>query len=154
MIVRFLHKGIARGGWYSSEHGIISGGELLRPEDVTLLPPCQPSKIVCVGLNYVQHAQELKMLCRGAHPIPQASLCHLASRRRDHLSPSSRQVDYEGELAIVIGKRCRDVPADEADKYILGYTCFNDVTARDLQKKDGSGPEPRALIHSPPSVRA
>ncbi|MGB7545651.1 MAG: fumarylacetoacetate hydrolase family protein [Methanothrix sp.] len=138
MIVRFLHKGIARGGWYSSEHGIISGGELLRPEDVTLLPPCQPSKIVCVGLNYVQHAQELKM------PLPEEPILFLKPPSailppggEIIYPPSSRQVDYEGELAIVIGKRCRDVPADEADKYILGYTCFNDVTARDLQKKDG-----------------
>ena len=51
--------------------------------------------------------------------------------------PSSQQVDYEGELAVVIGKRCKNVPAEEAEKYILGYTCFNDVTARDLQRKDG-----------------
>jgi len=51
--------------------------------------------------------------------------------------PSSRQLDYEGELAAVIGKRCKDVRADEAEEFILGYTCFNDVTARDLQNKDG-----------------
>lgn len=71
MIVRFLHNGIARGGWYSSDHGIISGGEVLPTEDVTLLPPCQPSKIVCVGLNYVQHAQELKM------PLPEEPILFL-----------------------------------------------------------------------------
>ena len=50
---------------------------------------------------------------------------------------SSRQVDYEGELAVVTGKRCKNILAEEAEKYILGYTCFNDVTARDLQRKDG-----------------
>ena len=138
MIVRFEHKGIIRGGWYSFEHGIISGGEVLPPEDVTLLPPCQPSKIICVGLNYVQHAQELNM------PLPEEPILFLKPPSAI-LPPggqiiypsSSRQVDYEGELAIVIGKRCRDVPAEEAGKYILGYTCFNDVTARDLQKRDG-----------------
>ena len=138
MIVRFLHKGITRGGWHSSDHGIISGGEVLRPEDVTLLPPCQPSKIVCVGLNYVQHAQELNM------PLPEEPILFLkppsavlSPGGQIIYPPSSHQLDYEGELAVVMGKRCRDVPAEEAENYILGYTCFNDVTARDLQRKDG-----------------
>jgi len=138
MIVRFLHNGIARGGWYSSDHGIISGGEVLPLEDVTLLPPCQPSKIVCVGLNYVQHAQELKM------PLPEEPILFLKPPSavlppggQIIYPPSSQQVDYEGEMAVVISKRCRDVPAEEAENYILGYTCFNDVTARDLQKRDG-----------------
>jgi 2-keto-4-pentenoate hydratase/2-oxohepta-3-ene-1,7-dioic acid hydratase in catechol pathway len=138
MIVRFLHNGVACGGWYNSEQGIISGGEVLRPEDVKLLPPCQPSKIVCVGLNYVKHAQELKM------PLPDEPILFLKPPSavlppggQIAIPSSSRQVDYEGELAIVIGKRCRNVQAEEAEKYILGYTCFNDVTARDLQKRDG-----------------
>jgi 2-keto-4-pentenoate hydratase/2-oxohepta-3-ene-1,7-dioic acid hydratase in catechol pathway len=138
MIVRFLQNGVARGGWYSLDHGIISGGETFPLEDVTLLPPCQPSKIVCVGLNYVQHAQELKM------PLPEEPILFLKPPSailppggQIVYPPSSHQVDYEGELGVVIGKRCRDVPAEEAESYILGYTCFNDVTARDLQKKDG-----------------
>ena len=138
MIVRFLQNGVARGGWYSLDHGIISGGETFPLEDVTLLPPCLPSKIVCVGLNYVQHAQELKM------PLPEEPILFLKPPSailppggQIIYPPSSRQVDYEGELGVVIGKRCRDVPAEEAESYILGYTCFNDVTARDLQRKDG-----------------
>ena len=138
MIVRFLQNGVARGGWYSLDHGIISGGETFPLEDVTLLPPCLPSKIVCVGLNYVQHAQELKM------PLPEEPILFLKPPSailppggQIVYPPSSHQMDYEGELGVVIGKRCRDVPAEEAENYILGYTCFNDVTARDLQKKDG-----------------
>lgn len=138
MIARFMRDGVTRGGSYSQENGIISGGEVLSLEDVTLLPPCQPSKIVCVGLNYVKHAQELKM------PLPDEPILFLkppsailAPGGQIVYPPSSIQVDYEGELAIVIGKRCRNVSADEAEKYILGYTCFNDVTARDLQRKDG-----------------
>ena len=138
MIVRFLQNGVARGGWYSLDHGIISGGETFPLEDVTLLPPCQPSKIVCVGLNYVQHALELKM------PLPEEPILFLKPPSAilppggQIIYPSSScQVDYEGELGVVIGKRCRDVPAEEAESYILGYTCFNDVTARDLQRKDG-----------------
>lgn len=138
MIARFMRDGVTRGGSYSQENGIISGGEVLSLEDVVLLPPCQPSKIVCVGLNYVKHAQELKM------PLPTEPILFLKPPSAI-LAPggqivyplSSIQVDYEGELAVVIGKRCHNVSADEAEKYILGYTCFNDVTARDLQRKDG-----------------
>ncbi|MBN1234641.1 MAG: fumarylacetoacetate hydrolase family protein [Methanotrichaceae archaeon] len=138
MIVRFMRDGVVRGGSYSVENGIISGGEVLRQEDVHLMPPCQPTKIVCVGLNYVKHAQELKM------PLPEEPILFLkppsavlAPGRQIIYPPSSQQVDYEGELAVVIGKRCRNIPAEEAEKHILGYTCFNDVTARDLQKRDG-----------------
>ena len=138
MIVRFMKDGIVRGGSYSNENGIISGGEVLGLEEVFLLPPCQPTKIVCVGLNYVKHALELKM------PLPEEPIlflkppsCHPGPGRAYRLSSSSQQVDYEGELAVVIGKRCKNILAEEAEKYILGYTCFNDVTARDLQRKDG-----------------
>ena len=138
VIVRFMRDGTVRGGSYSVENGIISGGEVLKPEDVTILPPCNPSKIVCVGLNYVKHAHELKMALPD-EPIlfmkPPSSV--LAPGGQIIYPASSHQLDYEGELAVVIGKRCKSVSAEEADKYILGYTCFNDVTARDLQKKDG-----------------
>lgn len=138
MIVRFMQDGIARGGSYTAENGIISGGEVLKLGEVTLMPPCQPTKIVCVGLNYVKHAQELKM------PLPEEPILFLkptsailAPDGNILYPPSSRQVDYEGELAIVMGKRCKDITAEEAESHILGYTCFNDVTARDLQRKDG-----------------
>ena len=138
MIVRFRKDGIIRGGSYSVENGIISGGEVLALQDVQLLAPCQPTKIVCVGLNYAEHAQELKM------ELPEEPVIFLKPPSAT-LGPggqivypaSSQQVDYEGELGVVIGKRCKNVPAGEAEKYILGYTCFNDVTARDLQRKDG-----------------
>lgn len=133
-----MRDGIIRGGSYSQENGIISGGEVLSLEDVMLLPPSLPSKIVCVGLNYVKHAQELKM------PLPDEPILFLkppsavlAPGGQIVYPPSSDQVDYEGELAFVIGKRCHNISADEAEKHILGYTCFNDVTARDLQRKDG-----------------
>jgi 2-keto-4-pentenoate hydratase/2-oxohepta-3-ene-1,7-dioic acid hydratase in catechol pathway len=123
---------------YSEEHGIISGGEVLALEDVQLLAPCQPTKIVCVGLNYVEHARELKMQIP-EDPVlfikPPSSV--LAPEGMIVYPASSQQVDYEGELGVVIGKRMRNVPANEAENYILGYTCFNDVTARDLQRKDG-----------------
>ncbi|HPC89999.1 MAG TPA: fumarylacetoacetate hydrolase family protein [Methanothrix sp.] len=138
MIARFIKDGEVRGGSYSDEHGIVSGGEVLTLSDVTLLTPCRPSKIVCVGLNYAEHARELNMALP-EEPIlflkpPTAAM---ASGGSIVYPPSCRQLDYEGELAAVIGKRCKDVRADEAEEFILGYTCFNDVTARDLQNKDG-----------------
>ena len=86
-------------------------------------PLCQPTKIVCVGLNYVKHAEELKM------PISEEPILFLKQPSAildpdGHIiyPPSSSQVDYEGELAVVIGKRCKKIQAEEAEKYILGYT--------------------------------
>ena len=105
---------------------------------VRLLPPCAPSKIVCVGRNYAEHAREL-----GNEP-PAEPLIFLkppsalsASGDPIVYPPISERVDWEGELGVVIGKRCRNVTPEEAMDYVLGYTCVNDVTARDLQKKDG-----------------
>lgn len=107
-------------------------------QDAVLLPPLRPSKIVCVGRNYREHAAEL------GNEVPKEPLLFLkatsallppgATIRRPKLS---QQVDFEGELGVVIGKTCYQPPADaDIRQYILGYTCVNDVTARDLQKKD------------------
>jgi len=108
--------------------------------ETRLLSPVQPSKVVCIGRNYREHAIELK------HPIPTEPLIFLkppssviaigdAIRRPSTLS---QRVDHEGELGVVIGKRCyRLRPGDDVRSYVLGYTCVNDVTARDLQEKDG-----------------
>jgi 2-keto-4-pentenoate hydratase/2-oxohepta-3-ene-1,7-dioic acid hydratase in catechol pathway len=107
--------------------------------EVRLLAPVQPSKIVCIGRNYREHAKELN------HPIPTEPLFFLKPpssvigpgdeiRRPVALS---QRVDYEGELGVVIGQRCyRLLEGDDVRPYILGYTCVNDVTARDLQNKD------------------
>ena len=139
MIVRFRLDGQVRGGSLSVEDcRIVSSGEFLAIEDVELLAPCLPSKIVCVGLNYTEHAKELKMELPD-EPIlflkpPSAAI---GPGAEIVVPESSQRVDYEGELGVVIGKRCKFIAANEAQKYILGYTCFNDVTARDLQQKDG-----------------
>ena len=147
-LVRFLVDDQVR-------YGIVEGDrvrELLRPyyeglapmktthalDDVHLLAPSRPSKMLCLGLNYRDHAEEMgkplpdepvlfmkptTALCGPGHPITYPK--------------SVGRLDYEAELALVIKRRCRRVAADEADDVILGYTCFNDVTARDLQAKDG-----------------
>jgi 2-keto-4-pentenoate hydratase/2-oxohepta-3-ene-1,7-dioic acid hydratase in catechol pathway len=108
------------------------------PADARLLPPCSPSKIVCVGRNYVEHAKELGNEVP-AEPLiflkPPSSL--IASGDNIVYPKLSQRVDFEGEIGVVIRKRARNVNAADAFAYILGYTCVNDVTARDLQKKDG-----------------
>lgn len=113
-------------------------GKKYRLSKVRLLMPCHPSKIVAMGLNYSDHARELKM------PMPLEPLFFLkapsAAIGPDDaiICPSiSKRVDYEAELAVVIKKKAKDVPPSKASGYILGYTCFNDVTARDLQDSDG-----------------
>ncbi len=108
------------------------------PADARLLPPCSPSKIVCVGRNYAEHAKELGNEVP-AEPLiflkPPSSL--IASGDAIVYPKQSQRVDFEGELGVVISKRARNVGSADAESYILGYTCVNDVTARDLQKKDG-----------------
>lgn len=105
-----------------------------------LLPPCEPSKIICVGKNYQEHIRELHPgEDRPAEPLiflkpPSALLPPGASIM---LPPESQQVDFEGELAVVIGKKVCRPNVEEARAAIFGYAPANDVTARDLQKKDG-----------------
>ena len=113
-------------------------GEPIPLSEVRLLAPCIPSKIVAVGLNYRDHAVELNMEIP-TEPIlflkPGTSVCGPEDIIR--YPSQSGQVDYEAELGIVIKRRTRDIEPSEAPEYILGYTCVNDVTARDLQKRDG-----------------
>jgi 2-keto-4-pentenoate hydratase/2-oxohepta-3-ene-1,7-dioic acid hydratase in catechol pathway len=105
--------------------------------DVKLVPPSQPTKIVCVGRNYVDHAKELG---NEVPKVPLIFLKPLSSVIGDgeaiQLPAQSGQVEHEAELVVVVGKRGRHIPAEKSRKYILGYTVGNDVTARDLQKTD------------------
>ncbi len=136
-------------------HGIVEGNALrivkgdpferFEPTERTiplskaqLLSPVEPSKVVAVGLNYVDHARELDMA------IPEVPILFLKPSTsvigpgESIVHPgASEQVDYEAELAVVIGKLSKDVREGEVADHILGYTCGNDVTARDLQKRDG-----------------
>lgn len=105
---------------------------------VSLLPPCTPSKIIAVGLNYRGHAAEL------GFSLPQEPIIFLKPPTTV-IGPgecirypgASSRVDYEAELGVVIKDRARNIDAREAAEHILGFTCANDVTARDLQQKDG-----------------
>lgn len=107
-------------------------------DEIKLLPPVMPSKIVCVGRNYAEHAAEL------GNEVPKEPLLFLKAPSAvigegdDIIIPSqSEQVEHEGELAVVIGRTCKNLSDDDDPlEYIFGYTCLNDVTARDLQRKD------------------
>jgi 2-keto-4-pentenoate hydratase/2-oxohepta-3-ene-1,7-dioic acid hydratase in catechol pathway len=116
-----------------------SRGEAVLPlEEVTLLPPIIPSKIICVGRNYVAHAKEHDA------EVPEVPLIFLkppstiiAHGDTIHLPPQSQQVEHEAELAVVIGKEGRWIAPEEAHDHVFGYTIANDVSARDLQFQDG-----------------
>lgn len=103
-----------------------------------LLAPCTPTKIVCVGKNYADHAREM-----GSEPPEQPVLFLKGPNTLNdpegevHAPDFVERLDYEGELGVVIRRRAKDVPASRVDEYLLGCTCLNDVTARDIQRADG-----------------
>lgn len=115
--------------------GVLYASEL--PDGARLLPPCSPSKIVCVGRNYVEHAREL------GNEVPSEPLIFLKppssliAHGDSIVYPGlSQNVHFEGELGVIVGRRARHVQRETAFEYVLGYTCLNDVTARDIQRKD------------------
>ena len=106
--------------------------------DVSLLAPCLPSKIVAVGLNYIDHAKELGMKVPDEPVLFMKPSTSVIGQDASIIYPKmSSRVDYEAELAVVIKDKTQNIEPEEAHLHILGYTCLNDVTARDLQKKDG-----------------
>lgn len=104
---------------------------------VKLLPPCQPQKIVGVGLNYKDHARELNKP-EPAEPVIflKAVSSLIGPGDAIVIPPAATRIDYEGELAVVMGRRAKNVTPEKALQYVWGYTCVNDVTDRDLVPKD------------------
>lgn len=147
--LRFYHNGNAKYGLLEEDNvvreivgDIFNNYKVIEKKyslsDITFLPPCIPSKIIAVGLNYFDHANEFKM------KIPDEPLIFLkppstliAHNSRIIYPKMSKQLDYEAELAVIIKDKIKNIEPAYVFKNILGYTCFNDVTARDLQKKDG-----------------
>jgi 2-keto-4-pentenoate hydratase/2-oxohepta-3-ene-1,7-dioic acid hydratase in catechol pathway len=112
-------------------------GEEVELGDVLLLAPILPSKVVCVGKNYAAHAAEFDS------DVPEEPLLFLKPSTAVigpndliQLLPISRRIDYEGELAVVVGRLAKNVRAEDASRYLLGFTCANDVTLRSLQRMD------------------
>ena len=117
--------------------GIVESGQEIALKDVTLLAPCEPTKIVAIGINYAPHAKELDFQIP---PVPLIFLKPPSSvigpGEAIILPEMSQQVDYEGELAVIIGRKTKNISEEKALEAVFGYSCINDVTARDLQKKD------------------
>lgn len=145
--LRYQKNGETRYGWLDGTRiGAITGdifGSYKRESivddvrDVKVLPPVAPSKIVAVNMNYDSRAAEAGL----AHPdIPPLFLkppsAIIAHEEEIVLPPQSQQVEHEAELAVVIGRRARWVSVEDALKFVWGYTCANDVTARDLEQRD------------------
>ena len=129
---RHVYSGHLDGG------AVVADGMCRKLDAVQLLVPCTPSKIIGVGRNYAEHIAEF-----GNQPPKEPLLFFkppsaLLAPGGDIVYPAqSENVHYEGELAVVIAARCRDVSRQRAAEFILGYTICNDVTARDLQARDG-----------------
>lgn len=147
-IIRYAQDGAVKYGVLENEQiQVITGdifgdfnvnGEKLSLLDVQILPPVVPTKVVCLGLNYLKHAQEI------GFEIPKEPLLFLKPAssvigygdvvvKPDGLD----RLDYEAEMAIVMAQTCTKVTEADALDYVLGYTCLNDVSARDYQNKDG-----------------
>lgn len=151
-IVRFRHQGEERHGVLRDDviqpitgsifdaASIASAGNAasIPLASVKLLAPVKPGKLVCVGLNYVLHAKESGV------PMPDEPMLFMCSPQaiigpddQIVLDNGNDRIDYEAEIAIIVGKQAKNVRAANAAEYILGYTCANDVSNRDLQRKDG-----------------
>lgn len=118
--------------------GVCYDGDSLPLEGCKLLAPCEPTKIVCVGKNYYDHAVEM------GEGVPEIPILFLKGPnavnhpKGDICAPQFvTRLDYEGELAFVVKKRAKNVRPEDFAHYVLGFTCLNDVTARDIQKGDG-----------------
>ncbi|HZL38519.1 MAG TPA: fumarylacetoacetate hydrolase family protein [Tepidisphaeraceae bacterium] len=148
-IVRFISAGeVHLGRQVDAEYAMHIGGQLFGPHKVTdrklriekLLSPFVPADILCIGLNYRQHAKE------SGSAIPQHPMLFIKSGNALNnpgdpifIPLRSSQIDFEGELAIVIGKNAKNVSRADAMEYVFGYTCANDVTARDWQRDKALG---------------
>lgn len=146
-IVRFLYQGNSTFGFLENDKIFIAKGESLFEliktnevillSDVEVLPPLTPNKFIAVGLNYKKHALEVNK------PVPEEPMLFMisptsviATNQSIKIRHSEHLTEHEGELAIIIGKECRNISLEEADDYIFGYTICNDVSDRVLQRKD------------------
>jgi 2-keto-4-pentenoate hydratase/2-oxohepta-3-ene-1,7-dioic acid hydratase in catechol pathway len=132
---------------YGHPFGVDPGGVRLTGSrfplaEVRLLAPVLPSKVVAAGRNYASHAREMngETPAKGSDPViflkPSTSVTGPGDAIKYPVKITDR-VDFEGELAVIIGRLCRQVPRERAEEVVFGYTCANDVTARDLQARDG-----------------
>jgi 2-keto-4-pentenoate hydratase/2-oxohepta-3-ene-1,7-dioic acid hydratase in catechol pathway len=147
-LVRFLHHdqikcGCLEGDQIKTVTDFITlkktdDGVSIRLDEVRLLAPAEPSQVVAIGLNYVDHAKEQNKALPEEPMMFMVSPSAIAGPEEDiYLQNSVHRIDFEAELVIMIGKKAHKVKARDAAEYILGYTCGNDISDRDYQKKDG-----------------
>ncbi len=143
---RFIHDGMERYGIIEDRKLRLFETDYFSPLtldtvdllECTPLSPIVPTKILCIGLNYRDHADELSFEAPKVPVVFMKPTTSLISPGDRIVRPkASKRVDYEGELAVIIGRDCKDVEPKDVSRYILGYTIANDVTARDLQDKQG-----------------
>lgn len=139
---------VRTGEW--TDDGIVFGNQMYSVEEVALLPPTEPSKIVCTGLNYTDHAEETDS------DIPERPVLFLkapntvAASHSTVTLPRDKRIDYEGELGVVIDQQCRNVSSDQADGVIAGYTCLNDISNRDDQRVEQNWVRGKSFDNSAP----
>ncbi len=147
--IRFSSENYSKSGILKNESDVVEvrgdmygeyeeTNNIYKLDEIKILPPSSPSKIICVGLNYRDHAEEMNRQLPEAPMLFMKPNTAVIAHNEEIVYPShmSKRVDYEGELAIVIGREARMVEEQDAENYIFGYTCINDITARDLQKID------------------
>ena len=148
-LCRFLHEGRPALGRVEEDmvlpllgdmfgaHKVIADAIPLK--DIRLLPPVFPSKVIGIGSNYKKHIAEMG---RPTPRVPKVflkpSTSVIGPNQCIHIPPDTNRVDHEAELGVVIKNRAVRIPKEDAMQYVLGYTCVNDVTARDFQKEDGT----------------
>ncbi|MFB6170641.1 MAG: fumarylacetoacetate hydrolase family protein [Haloarculaceae archaeon] len=137
------------GEWTGDE--IRFGGDRYDIDDVEVLPPCEPSKVVCIGLNYADHAAETDS------DIPERPLLFLKPPNAvtGHgaavpLLPGKERIDWEAEIAVVIGEQCRNVDEEDAMDVVEGFTCLNDVSNRDDQREEQNWIRGKAFDNAAP----
>ncbi|WP_129113630.1 fumarylacetoacetate hydrolase family protein [Halegenticoccus tardaugens] len=149
--VRFLDPADSArvGEWVDGS--VVFGSQRFDLEDISILPPTNPSKIICVGLNYASHAEETDS------DIPERPLLFIKTTNTlaGHdatitLPQSKNRIDFEGELGVVIGEQCRNVATEDARKVIAGYTCVNDLSNRDDQRIEQNWVRGKAFDNSAP----
>ena len=136
---------------HPSDAAVALEPERFDPSAVEFLPPCEPTKVVCVGLNYADHAAEQ------GKEVPDRPLLFLkppnavaAHGETLSLLPDKERIDHEAELAVVVGERATDVREDEAMEYVAGFTCLNDLSNRDDQRREQNWVRGKAFDDSCP----
>ena len=149
--VRFRDPaGSVRNGQWHDDH-VSFAGETYSLDEVDVLPPCEPTKIVCIGRNYAEHADEMD------NEVPDRPLLFLKppNTLAGHgdtvpLPAGKERVDWEAEIAVVVGKQARNVAAEDAMDYVAGFTCMNDVSNRDDQDREQNWVRGKAFDNAAP----